>query len=148
MIDDVADLEGLSQGHIDAAAAEAKARGLEGKWAFANSRSSMEPFLTFAARRELREKAFNMFTKRGDGGAHDNLPLITEIMALRAKKAKLLGHPTFAHWIADGQMAKTPEAAMRLLLQVWGPARSRVAEEVAEMEDMASSQGSNAPIAP
>ncbi len=148
VIESAADLEGLSQGQIDAAAAEAKARGLEGKWAFANTRSSMEPFLTFAARRDLREKAFHLFTKRGDGGEHDNLPLITEIMTLRAKKAKLLGHPTFAHWVADGQMAKTPEAAMQLLTAVWGPARSRVAEEVAEMADLASSQGSNAPIAP
>ena len=108
----------------------------------------MEPFLTFAARRDLREKAFNLFTKRGDGGAHDNTPLITEIMHLRAQKAKLLGHPTFAHWIADGQMAKTPEAAMQLLTAVWGPAKSRVAEEVAEMAALSSSEGANAPIAP
>jgi peptidyl-dipeptidase Dcp len=148
VLENEADLEGLNQGQIDAAAAEAKARGFEGKWAFANTRSSMEPFLTFSARRDLREKAFNLFTKRGDGGEHDNLPLITEIMALRAQKAKLLGHPTFAHWIADGQMAKTPDAAMKLLTAVWGPAKSRVAEEVAEMEDLSSAQGSNAPIAP
>ncbi len=142
------DLEGLSEGQIEAAAAEAKARGMEGKWAFANTRSSMEPFLTFSARRDLREKAFRLFTRRGDGGEHDNLPLITEILALRARKAKLLGHPTFAHWVADGQMAKTPDAAMKLLIDVWGPAKSRVAEEVAEMEQLSSSEGSNAPIAP
>src|SRR5580698_7060621 len=64
VIENEADLEGLSQGQIDAAAAEAKARGMEGKWAFANTRSSMEPLLTFAARRDLREKAFSLFTKR------------------------------------------------------------------------------------
>jgi len=148
VIDNAADLEGLGQGQIDAAAAEAKARGLEGKWAFANTRSAMEPFLTFAARRDLREKAFRLFTQRGDGGEHDNLPLITEIMSLRARKAKLLGHPTFAHWVADGQMAKTPEAAMQLLTAVWGPAKARVAEEVAEMAQLSSAEGSNAPIAP
>ncbi|HZZ87296.1 MAG TPA: M3 family metallopeptidase [Caulobacteraceae bacterium] len=148
ILENEADLEGLSEEQIAAAAAEAKARGLDGKWAIANTRSAMEPFLTFAASRELREKAFHLFTKRGDGGAHDNNPLIAEIMALRARKAKLLGHPTFAHWIADGQMAKAPDAAMKLLTEVWGPARSRVAEEVAEMQDLASSQGANAPIAP
>jgi len=148
VIENQADLEGLSEGQIEAAAAEAKARGLEGKWAFANTRSSMEPFLTFAARRDLREKAFNLFTRRGDGGEHDNRPLITEIMALRAQKARLLGFPTFAHWIADGQMAKTPDAAMQLLTAVWGPAKSRVSEEVAEMEDLSSAEGSNVPIAP
>ena len=148
VLENAADLEGLSEGQIEAAAAEAKARGLEGKWAFANTRSSMEPFLTLAARRDLREKAFRLFTMRGDCGAHDNTPLITEIMHLRAQKAKLLGHPTFAHWIADGQMAKTPDAAMQLLTAVWGPAKSRVAEEVAEMEALSSAEGSNAPIAP
>jgi peptidyl-dipeptidase Dcp len=144
-----ADLEGLSEGQIEAAAAEARARGLgDGKWAFANTRSAMEPFLIFSARRDLREKAFNLFTRRADGGAHDNNPLITEIMALRAKKAKLLGHPTFAHWIADGQMAKTPDAAMKLLTDVWGPARAKVAEEVAEMAELSQAEGANAPIAP
>src|SRR5579862_7805857 len=148
VIESAADLEGLSQGQIEAAAAEAKNRGLDGKWAFANTRSAMEPFLTFAARRDLREKAFNLFTKRGDGGAHDNTPLITEILQLRAQTAKLLGHPTFAHWIADGQMAKTPDAAMQLLTAVWGPAKARVAEEVAEMAALSSSEGANAPIAP
>ncbi len=149
VLENAADLEGLSADQIDAAAAEAKARGLgEGKWAFANTRSAMEPFLTFSARRDLREKAFNLFTRRGDGGANDNNPLIAEIMSLRAKKAKLLGHPTFAHWIADGQMAKTPDAAMQLLTEVWGPAKAKVAEEVAEMEALSQAEGSNAPIAP
>ncbi len=149
VLENAADLEGLAADQIDAAAAEAKARGLgDGKWAFANTRSAMEPFITFSARRDLREKAFNLFTRRGDGGAHDNNPLIAEIMALRAQKAKLLGHPTFAHWIADGQMAKTPDAAMRLLTEVWGPAKAKVAEEVAEMEALSRSEGSNTPIAP
>src|SRR5580698_1804647 len=82
-----ADLAGLSAEQIEAAAAEAKARGLAGKWAFANTRSAMEPFLTFADNRDLREKAFRLFTSRGDHTAHDNTPLITEILALRAAKA-------------------------------------------------------------
>jgi peptidyl-dipeptidase Dcp len=148
VLENEADLEGLAQDQIDAAAAEAKARGLEGKWAFANTRSAMEPFLTFSGRRDLRDKAFNLFTHRGDGGANDNNPLIAEIMRLRAKKAKLLGHPTFAHWVADGQMAKTPDAAMKLLTDVWGPASAKVAEEVADMQALSQAGGSNAPIAP
>jgi peptidyl-dipeptidase Dcp len=148
VLDLEADLEGLGDEQRAAAAAEAKARGLDGKWAIANTRSAMEPFLTFAARREVREKAFRLFISRGDHTAHDNTPLITEILALRARKAKLLGHPTFAHWIADGQMAKTPDAAMQLLTEVWGPARARVSEEVAEMQALAASEGANEPIAP
>jgi peptidyl-dipeptidase Dcp len=148
VIEHESDLAGLSKEQREAAAAEAKARGLEGKWAFANTRSAMEPFMTFAARRELREKALRLFTRRGDGTAHDNRPLITEIMKLRAEKARLLGYPTFAHWVADGQMSKTPDAAMKLLDEVWGPARERVVEEVAEMQALASSEGANEPIAP
>jgi peptidyl-dipeptidase Dcp len=147
VVESEADLAGLTPEQIESAAAEAKARGLVG-WAFANTRSAMEPFLTFAARRDLREKAFRLFTSRGDGTAHDNRPIITEIMGLRAEKAKLLGHPTFAHWVADGQMAKTPDRAMKLLTDVWGPARGRVAEEVAEMQALASAEGANEPIAP
>ena len=142
------DLAGLAPGQIEAAAAEAKARGHEGKWAIANTRSAMEPFLTVAASRPARERAFRLFVSRGDHTAHDNTRLITEILQLRARKAKLLGHPTFAHWIADGQMAKTPDAAMRLLTAVWGPARARVAEEVAEMQALAAEEGANEPIAP
>jgi peptidyl-dipeptidase Dcp len=148
VVEHEADLAGLSADQIEAAAAEAKARGLEGKWAFANTRSAMDPFLTFADNRALREKAFHLFTARGDHTAHDNTALIPEILKLRAEKAKLLGFPTFAHWIADGQMAKTPDAAMKLLTDVWGPARARVTEEVDEMAELASSEGTNAPIAP
>jgi peptidyl-dipeptidase Dcp len=148
VLEDEADLTGLADEQRLAAAAEAKARGLEGRWAFPNTRSAMEPFLTFAARRDLRERAFRLFTSRGDGTAHDNRPLIAEIMKLRAEKARLLGYPTFAHWVADGQMSKTPEAAMKLLDEVWGPAMARVAEEVAEMQALASSEGANEPIAP
>jgi peptidyl-dipeptidase Dcp len=143
-----ADLAGLAAEQREAAAAEAQARGVAGKWVFANTRSAMEPFLTFADRRDLREKAFRLFTRRGESQVHDNRPLISEIMAARAEKAKLLGHPTFAHWVADGQMAKTPDAAMKLLTEVWGPARARVAEEVAEMAELASAEGANEPIAP
>jgi len=141
------DLAGLGEAQREAAATEAKTRDLAGKWAIANTRSAIEPLLTLADRRDVREKAFRLFISRGDGGAHDNRPIITDVMALRAEKARLLGHATFAHMIADGQMAKTPDAAMKLLTAVWGPAKARVAEEVAEMEELAGSEGANEPIA-
>jgi peptidyl-dipeptidase Dcp len=148
VIDDAADLSGLSASQRDAAATEAKVRGADAAWAIANTRSAVEPFLTIADRREVREKAFRMFISRGDGGEHDNRAIITDVLALRAQKAKLLGFATFAHLIADSQMAKTPDAAMQLLTAVWGPAKSRVAEEVAEMEELAKGEGANEPIAP
>ena len=142
-----ADLAGLPADLIEAAAATAKQRGMSGKWVFANTRSSMDPFITFSARRDLREKAHAMWASRGDsGGEHDNNAAIAEVLKLRVEKARLLGHETFAHWIADGQMAKTPDAAMGLLRQVWTPAVARAREEIADMQSIAVAEGSNEPI--
>jgi peptidyl-dipeptidase Dcp len=148
VLDSEADLAGLPGDLIEAAAAAAKQRGMDG-WAVANTRSSMEPFMTYSSRRDLREKALALWAGRGDsGGAHDNNANIAEILKLRVEKAALLGHDSFAHWITEGQMAKRPEAAMELLRQVWKPAVARAGEEVAEMQEIAASEGSNEPIAP
>ncbi len=115
-----ADLAGLPTQVVAGAAAAAKDKGLAGQWLITNTRSSMEPFLTYSSRRDLREKGFRMWAMRGDnGGAHDNNAIITEILKLRAEKARLLGFPTFAHWITDDQMSKTPDAAMDLMIKVW-----------------------------
>ncbi|MGD0192147.1 MAG: M3 family metallopeptidase [Rhizomicrobium sp.] len=138
VLDNESDLAGLSQSFRASAAAAASEKGLNGKWLIANTRSAMEPFLTYADRRELREKAFRMWASRGDNrDTHDNNAIITEILALRAEKADLLGFPTFAHWITDDQMAKTPDAAMGLMMKVWAPAVARVREEVADMQKIA-----------
>jgi peptidyl-dipeptidase Dcp len=135
---DAGETDGLPGWLKEAGAAAAKEKQQDGKYLFANTRSAIEPFLIYSTRRDLREKAFRMWTSRGDkGNAHDNNALITKILALRAEKAKLLGYPTFAHWITDYQMAKTPEAAMELLLKVWTPAVARVREEVADMQKIA-----------
>ncbi len=142
------DLAGLAADTIAAAAAAAAARGLEGQWVIANTRSSMEPFLTFSARRDLREKALKLWSSRGDNaGPRDNNPNITRILKLRVEKARLLGYPTFAHWVADGQMAKTPDAALALLNRVWAPAVKRAREEIADAQAMAAREGFNEPIA-
>ncbi|HZK99617.1 MAG TPA: M3 family metallopeptidase [Caulobacteraceae bacterium] len=144
-----ADLAGLPASLRDGAAAAAKDKGLAGQWLITNTRSSMEPFLTWSSRRDLREKGWRMWTMRGDnGGAHDNKAIITEILALRAEKARLLGYPTFAHWITDDQMAKTPDAAMDLMLKVWAPAKARVAEEVADMRKLADAEAPGSRIEP
>jgi peptidyl-dipeptidase Dcp len=135
------ELAGLPQSLVDGAAEAAKTKGVKDAWLITNTRSSMEPFLTYSKRRDLREKAFRLWTSRGDNaGAHDNKPIISEILALRAEKAKLLGFPTFAHWITDDQMAKTPDAAMALMMKVWAPATARVAEEVADMQAVADKE--------
>ncbi len=147
IVDSEADLAGLPADMIEAARVAAADRGHPGKWAIPNTRSAMDPFLTYSTRRDLREKALKLWSSRGDNpGEHDNNPIMTEVLKLRVEKARLLGHPTFAHWVADGQMAKTPEAAMGLLRQVWGPAVARAREEIGEMQEIAAAEGSNEPL--
>ena len=107
-------------------------------WLVANTRSSAEPFLVYATRRELRENVWRMWVSRGDNpGKRDNKPIITKILALRAERAKLLGFKSHAHWIIDDNMARTPAAAMELMTKVWDAAIGRVREEIADMEKLA-----------
>jgi peptidyl-dipeptidase Dcp len=136
-----ADLDGLSDSLRAAAAAAATTAGRPGQWAILNTRSSVEPFLTYSSRRDLREKVWRSFINRGDnGGTHDNNAIIAEILQLRAERAKLLGYPTHAHWRLEDSMARTPERAMQLLEAVWTPAVARVREEVADMQAIADAE--------
>src|ERR1043165_7638916 len=142
------DLAGLPPSVRDAAAAAASAKKQEG-WLIINTRSSVEPFLTFSYRRDLREKVWRMFIMRGDNGdEHDNNATISQILQLRAERAKLLGYQTHAHWRVENQMAKTPERAMDLMMAVWKPAVQRVHEEVADMQALVAKEGSTFQIAP
>ncbi|ATB26614.1 M3 family metallopeptidase [Melittangium boletus] len=144
-----AELDGLPESVRAGAAAAAEARGLQGQWAITNTRSSMEPFLTYSRRRELREKVWRHYINRGDnGGAHDNNALITEILQLRAERAKLLGYATHAHWRLENSMARTPEQALSLLEAVWTPAVARVREEVADMQAIADREGAKLTLEP
>ena len=139
------DLGGLPASLRDAAKATAATRKLDAAGVITNTRSSIEPFLTYSDQRPLREKAWRMFTNRGDNGnAHDNNALITQILQLRAERAKLLGYPTHAHLRLDNTMMKTPEAAMALMLEMWQPAVARVHEEVADMRALAKKEGAPA----
>jgi peptidyl-dipeptidase Dcp len=143
------ELAGLPQSLRDAAAAAAETKKQPGTWVIMNTRSSIDPFLTYADRRDLREKAWRMFVNRGDnGGEHDNKAIITEILQLRAERAKLLGYPTHAHWRLENAMAKTPEKAMELMEAVWKPAVARVQEEVADMQALADKEGAKIKIEP
>lgn len=143
------DLAGLPDSVIAGAAAAAKARGQEGKWAILNTRSSMEPFLSYSDRRDLRERVWKTYYSRGDNGdAKDNNAIITEILKLRFERARLLGYATHAHWRLEVAMAKTPERAMALLEAVWKPAVARVHEEVADMQALADREGAKLTIEP
>jgi peptidyl-dipeptidase Dcp len=133
--DKAEDLAGMPKSFIESAAQAADRKKLPGKFIISNTRSSVEPFLTFAERRDLREKAYTMFVNRGDNGTQwDNNSIITAILKLRAERAKLLGYKSHAHWRLDNTMAKTPEKALELMQSVWKPAVARVAEEVADMQ--------------
>lgn len=144
-----ADLAGLPDSVRAGAAAAAESRGQKGKWAITNTRSSMEPFLTNSTRDDLREKVWKNYVSRGDNGdAHDNKKIISEVLKLRAERAKLLGYATHAHWRLENAMAKTPDRAMKLMEEVWKPAVARVKEEVADMQAIATKTGLKRKIAP
>ena len=149
VLDGPADLAGLPESVIAAAAEAAEERGLKGKHVITLSRSSIEPFLTFSTRRDLREKAFEAWVRRGEfGGVTDNRGLISEMVALRTERAKLMGFPTYAHFRLDDTMAKTPEAVTELLHSVWAPARRRAADEEARLQEEVAVEGGNFRIAP
>lgn len=143
------DLAGLPDSLRDAAAAAGEEKGHKGEWAILNTRSSVEPFLTYSDRRDLREKVWTTFYNRGDNGdEHDNNKVITEILQLRSEKAKLLGFETHAHWRVANAMAKTPDNAMKLMMQVWPAAVARVHQEVADMQAIADQEKAGIKIAP
>ena len=123
---DAADLDGLPDFARAAAAQAAEERGLAGRYVVTLARSSIEPFLAFASRRDLRRAAHLAWTARGTHpGEADNMPLVREIMTLRAEQARLLGYDNFAAYRLDDLMARTDTAVEQLLLKVWEPARKR-----------------------
>lgn len=141
-LEDEHDLAGLPPSVRASTAVAAAAHGRAGRWAVLNTSSSVEPFLRHSQRRDLREKVWHMFVERGDhGNATDNKQIISEILQLRAERARLLGYPTHAHWRLDDCMAKTPDRAMRLMEGVWLAAVERVREEVADMQAIADRDG-------
>ncbi|MRX37915.1 M3 family peptidase [Flavobacterium sp. LC2016-23] len=144
-----ADFDGLPAEVKNAAIAEAKERKLEVMGCIANTRSSIEPFLTFSNRRDLREKAFDIFVKRGDNGnANDNNATLVAILQLRAEKAKILGFPSFAHWSLSNKMAKDPQKTLALMESVWEPAVEKVHQDVTEMQKIVDAEGGKFKIQP
>ncbi len=138
LIDDQKDLAGLPESFVAALQAAAKSKGKTG-WAVVNTRSAVQPFLENSTRRDLREKVWRAFTKRGDNGnANDTNATIAEILKLRQDRAVILGFPTHAHYRMADTMAKDPNKAMDLMMKVWPAAVARVKEEVADMQAIAN----------
>jgi peptidyl-dipeptidase Dcp len=143
------DLEGLPDFARAAAAAAAQERGQKGQFAITLARSSCESFLQFSVRRDLREKVFQAWIKRGEnGGATDNRAIIAELIALRAERAKLLGYATYADYRLDDQMAKTPQAARKLLDDVWSRGRAKAGVERDALQTLIAAEGGNFALAP
>jgi peptidyl-dipeptidase Dcp len=143
-----AEMKGVPADVKAAAAAAAKAQGKSG-YAIKNTRSAVDPVLTFADNRALREKVYRAFVNRGDnGGANDTNATIAAIVKLRADRARLLGFGSHADWRMQDTMAKSPAKAMELMLRVWPAAKARVAEEVRDMQSLADKSGAKLKIEP
>ncbi|MDQ1156733.1 peptidyl-dipeptidase Dcp [Sphingomonas sp. SORGH_AS 950] len=148
IVTDEARLAGLPDSVKAVAKAAAAERGQQG-WAIVNTRSAVDPVLTFATDRALREQVWRAFTKRGDNGdINDTKATIARIVRLRANRAHLLGFKTHADWRMQDTMAKTPAAAMDLMMRVWPAAKARVAEEVRDMQAIADREGAKITIEP
>jgi peptidyl-dipeptidase Dcp len=142
-------LAGLSGDLKSAAARAAEQRGLKGKWVIDNTRSSADPFLSYAENRELREKVWRTFVNRGDNGDKtDNKAVAAEMLKLRFERAQLLGYATHAHWAVEQSMAGTPDRAVALLEAVWKPCVAQVQADVADMQALVAKEGGTFKLAP
>ena len=142
-------LSGLSESLISAAANAAKDLGKEGQYAITNSRSSMDPFLTYSDERQLREMVWTTYYNRANNGDEfDNNELIIKILTLRDERVALLGYDNYSQWRLEDRMAKDPKNAMDLMTKVWPAAIARVKEEVTDMQAIADSEGAKIKIEP
>jgi len=148
VIDKAEDLDGLSKEVTDEAAAVAKTAGMEGKWIFTLQKPSLLPFLTYAKNRDLREKLYRGYFMRGNNNNEfDNKEIILKIINLRAEKAKMLGFETYADYIIDINMAKTPEAVSTFLNELMVPALAIAKKDRDEMQKIINNEGGNFKLA-
>ena len=139
-----ADLEGCPDSLVQAAHQAAKDRGKIGDDAYVItlSRSLVEPFLVFCPNRELRHKAWQAWTQRGElDASRMNLPIATEMLKLRQQQAKLYGYKTYAEFQCADRMAKTPDAVMKLLEDVWERAKISAEKERKALEEYVKEAG-------
>ncbi len=142
VIEDKKDLEGLPQGSIDGAAEAANDKKLNGKWLFTLAKPSIIPFLQYAKNRELREKIYRGYFMRGNNNnKNDNKVVISEIAKLRVQKAHLFGYKSYAAYVIDENMAKTPENVDQFLMKLWKAALPVAKKEVVEMQKIIDKEG-------
>lgn len=142
------DLSGLPADLVAVMKEVAKERGKFDEFALTLARSIVEPFLTFSDRRDLRQIAFEAWSKRGENGnENDNRAIISEIVSLRDEKAQLLGFSSFAAFKLDNTMAKFPERVMELLTPVWKRAVDKAEKEQAALQKLIADTGKNEELA-
>jgi len=148
IVDDVKQLDGMPQEAIDAAAAAAKAKGQEGKWLIDLRNTTTQPVLAELKDRATRERVFKASVARnGHGGEFDNRTIIARLAQLRAQKAKLLGFPSWAHFVMDDQMAKSPDRALKLMADMSPAAAANAKKEAAKLQELVDKQGGGFTVA-
>jgi peptidyl-dipeptidase Dcp len=141
VVGDKSELEGLSPAELDAAAAVAKDRHLDGKWVISISNTTQQPLLASLASRTTRERLFKAgWTRAERRDANDTRATIAKLAELRADKAKLLGQPNFAAWRLQDQMAKAPDQVQRFVGNLVGPATARAKAEAADIQALIDQQ--------
>ena len=149
VISDKKDLAGLPNELIEAAASDAKSRGKEGKWVFTLSNSSVMPFLQYSSNRKLRKEIWNAYQMRANqNNDKDNKELAITIANLRGEKARLLGYDTHADYVLEKSMAKNPETATKLLMDLWAPALNMAKKEAADIKLMMAKDGIKGKVEP
>lgn len=142
-------LSGLSDSFIKSASKIAEDKGHKGEYAVTNTRSSMDPFLTYSNDRDLRKKVWTNYYARGDNNdEYDNKKIVADILKLRRERVELLGYKNYAEWRLQDRMAKNPENVMKLLHTVWSASIKRVKEEVADMQSVADANKDKITIEP
>lgn len=149
VLENEADLAGLPESVISAAAETAKENNLAGKWVFTLHKPSLIPFLQYSEKREFREKMLKGYINRGNNNNElDNKKVLSKMAALRVKRAQLLGYKTHAHYILEENMAKTPENVYKLLNQLWTPALKMAKKEAQSLQAMIDNAGKNFKLEP
>lgn len=150
LVDDATELDGLSGAEIASAAEKAKERGFEGKYLLEISNTTRVPVLSSLNNRSLRERVWKASAERalGRDGGIDNRAIILEIAGLRAEKARLLGFKDFASYKLSDQMAKTPDAALKMLTDLVPGVVARVNEEAADLKAAIKEAGQDHPLQP
>ncbi|MBM4130592.1 dipeptidyl carboxypeptidase II, partial [bacterium] len=149
VVDDAAALAGLAPAEVEAAAAAAAARGLADRWLLTLRNTTQQPRLASLTDRATRERLFAAAWDRAcRGDSNDTRELVTGLAGLRARKAALLGYPSYAAWVLEDQMARTPEAVDAFLARLAPPAVANAGAEAAAIGQLIDAQGGGFELAP